>query len=350
MGLKEEILEQPAVLRHLIDTQTPVVKAVAEEIQGRSIDTVFLTARGTSDNAGLYAKYLWGAHNGLPIALAAPSLFSIYRRPPRLNRTLVVGISQSGQSPDIVSVVEEGRRQGVLTLAITNAPDSPLAEASDYVLDVCAGPERAVAATKSYTAQLMAIALLSVAMEDAGVSPEEDRWATLRDVPDWVDAMLDLDADIRWMTERYRYMDQCVVLGRGYNYATAYEWALKLKELTYTVAGPYSSADFQHGPIAMVAQGFPVFAVAPDGAVFPHMLKLLKELKEKYQVELLALSNREKLLDIADTRVKLPASLPEWVSPLVSIVPAQLLCYHLTRAKGLSTETPRRLSKVTKTE
>jgi glucosamine--fructose-6-phosphate aminotransferase (isomerizing) len=346
MGLKDEILEQPAVLRHLIDTQEPVVKAVAAEIKAQSIDTVFLTARGTSDNAGLYAKYLWGAHNGLPIALAAPSLFSIYRRPPRLNRTLVVGISQSGQSPDIVSVVEEGRRQGVLTLAITNAADSPLAEASDYVIDVCAGPERAVAATKSYTAQLMAIALLSVALEDDGA----ERWDILREVPGWVEMMLAPDPDIRRMAERYRYMTQCVVLGRGYNYATAYEWALKLKELTYTVAGPYSSADFQHGPIAMVAQGFPVFAVAPEGAVFRHMLELLKELKEEHEVELLALSNRDEVLDMADTRVKLPASVPEWVSPLVSIVPAQLLCYHLTRAKGLSTETPRRLSKVTKTE
>jgi len=350
MGLKEEILEQPAVLRHLIDTQEPVVKAVAEEINARAIDSVFLTARGTSDNAGLYAKYLWGAHNGLPIALAAPSLFSVYRQPPRLNRALVVGISQSGQSPDIVSVIEEARRQGELTLAITNAPDSPLAEASDYVLDVCAGPERAVAATKSYTAQLMAIALLSVALEGEEASPGEDRWAALREVPGWVEAMLALDPDIRWMAERYRYMTQCVVLGRGYNYATAYEWALKLKELTYTVAGPYSSADFQHGPIAMVAQGFPVFAVAPEGAVFPHMLALLKSLKEEYGVELLALSNRDEVLDMADTRVKLPASMPEWVSPMVSIVPAQLLCYHLTRAKGLNTESPRRLSKVTKTE
>ncbi len=350
MGLKEEILEQPAVLRHLIDTQGAVIEAVAEEIKGREIDTVFLTARGTSDNAGLYAKYLWGAHNGLPIALAAPSLFSIYRRPPRLNRTLVVGISQSGQSPDIVSVVEEGRCQGVLTLAITNAPDSPLAEASDYVLDICAGSERAVAATKSYTAQLMAIALLSVALEDQESTGVKDRWATLREVPTWVEAMLALDPDIRWMAERYRYMTQCVVLGRGYNYATAYEWALKLKELTYTVAGPYSSADFQHGPIAMVAQGFPVFAVAPDGAVFPHILALLKELKEAYEVELLALSNRDEVLEMADTRVKLPASVPEWVTPLVSIVPAQLFGYHLTRAKGLSTESPRRLSKVTKTE
>jgi glucosamine--fructose-6-phosphate aminotransferase (isomerizing) len=347
MGLKEEILEQPAVLRHLVDMQAPVVKAIAEEIKARSIDTVFLTARGTSDNAGLYAKYLWGAYNGLPIALAAPSLFSIYKRPPKLNRALVVGISQSGQSPDIVSVVEEARRQGQLTLAITNAPDSPLAETSDYVIDVCAGPERAVAATKSYTAQLMAVALLSVALEEIS---GEARWATLREVPGWVESMLALDADIRWMAERYRYMTQCVILGRGYNYATAYEWALKLKELTYTVAGPYSSADFQHGPIAMVAQGFPVFAAAPDGAVFPHMLKLLKELKEAYEVELLALSNRDEVLDLADTRVKLPASMPEWVSPLVSIVPAQLLCYHLTRAKGFSTETPRRLSKVTKTE
>ena len=350
MGLKEEILEQGAVLRHLIDTQVPVVEAVVEEIKSHEIDTVFLTARGTSDYAGLYAKYLWGASNGLPIALATPSLFSIYKRPPTLNRTLVLGISQSGQSPDILSVVKEGRRQGMPTLAITNAPDSPLAETCDFVIDVCAGPELAVAATKSYTAELMVIAMLSVALGDDGSSDAAERWATLREVPGWVESMLALDAEIQRMAERYRYMNQCVVLGRGYNYGTAHEWALKLKELTYTVAGPYSSADFRHGPIAMVAQGFPVFAVAPEGAVFQHMSSLLEELKEQYEVELLALSNRDALLEMADTRVKLPTSMPEWVSPIVSIVPAQLFCYHLTRAKGFSTEAPRRLSKVTKTE
>lgn len=357
MGLKEEIFEQPEVIRRLIDTQWARISDVAAEIRARMasetrtdsqsrIDYVFLTARGTSDHAGLYAKYLWAAFNRLPIALAAPSLFSIYRRPPQLRNSLVVGISQSGESPDILSVMAEGRRQGVPTLAITNTPSSPLAEVSDWVIDIAAGPEYAVAATKTYTAQLAVIALLSIALDDE----EGRRFAEIQRVPALMSRVLEADGEIKHLAERYRYMNQCVVLGRGYNYATAYEWALKLKELTYSVAAPYSSADFQHGPVAMVGQGFPVLAVVPRGAVFDHMVGLLEELKCVHQVELLVLSNHEEALAIADRSVALPDELPEWLSPLVAIVPAQLFCYHLTRAKGFDTESPRMLSKVTKTE
>jgi len=345
MGLRDEIFEQPATIRRLIETQWPTIRDLGRELRSMDIDYVYLTARGTSDHAGFYAKYLWGAYNRWPIALAAPSLFSVYRRPPQLNRALIIGISQSGQSPDIVSVMEEGRRQGLPTLAITNTPDSPLARASDWVIDICAGPERAVAATKSYTAQLMSIAMLSVALEG-----DEERLAELRCVPDAIAAMLEQDSEIRLLTERYRYMSQCVVLGRGYNYATTYEWALKLKELTYVVAVPYSSADFQHGPVAMVFEGFPVFVVMPKGAVFDHLYGLVTRLKREQRVELLVLSNAEQALDLADRAIALPADLAEWVSPIVAIVPGQLVCYHLTRAKGFDTEAPRMLSKVTKTE
>ena len=155
MGLKDEIFEQPAVLQNWLDTQLVQTQKIAQAIRQRQIDYVFLAARGTSDHAGVYAQYLWGSLNGLPVAFAAPSLFTRYSGWPRLERALVVGISQSGQSPDIVSVIEEGRRQGALTLAITNAMESPLSDAAEFALDVSAGPERAVAATKSYTAQLI---------------------------------------------------------------------------------------------------------------------------------------------------------------------------------------------------
>jgi glutamine---fructose-6-phosphate transaminase (isomerizing) len=348
MSLRDEILEQPTVIRRLIETHWPTVQSIAAQIREstRPADYVFLTARGTSDHAGLYAKYLWGAHNGLPIALAAPSHFSIYHRPPRLNNALVVGISQSGQSPDIISVLTEAKRQGAPTLSITNAPDSPLGEVSDWVIDTSAGPELAVAATKTYTAQLAAIALLSVALDD----PTGERYEALKNVPRYIEWVLEADDQIRTIAERYRYMNQCVVLGRGYNYATAYEWALKLKELTYVVTAPYSSADFQHGPIAMVTQGFPVFAVMPNGKVFDDLMDLITRLKTTYHVELLVISNHDQALALADRAIALPDDLPEWLSPLVSIVPGQLFCYHLTRAKGFDTERPRMLSKVTKTE
>jgi glucosamine--fructose-6-phosphate aminotransferase (isomerizing) len=344
MSLRSEILEQPKVLGRLLRTQKEPVRAMARLIRSRDVHSIFLAARGSSDNAALYAKYLWGSANRLPVALAAPSLFTIYGTPPGIEGSLVVGISQSGQSPDIVSVLTEGRKQGALTLAITNDSSSPLAQEAEMVLDTAAGPERAIAATKTYTAQLLSIALLSAALSD-----DEQRIEALERLPQLVQTTLALDDEIGSAAERYRYMTQCVVLGRGYNYATAYEWSLKLKELTYVVAGPYSSADFRHGPVAIVSRGFPVMAVVPSGTIYDDVMALLSTLVEEHQVELLAVSNEESALSLAQTGLRLPADLPEWLSPLVSIVPAQLFCLHLTEAMGYDTEAPRGLNKVTRT-
>jgi glucosamine--fructose-6-phosphate aminotransferase (isomerizing) len=344
MSLYEEIQEQPAVLERLLREQLDPAREITRRVRERGVHGVFVAARGTSDNAALYGKYLCGSLNRLPVAMAAPSLFTLYGTPPRIENFLVVGISQSGESPDIVNVVREGRAQGALTLAITNEPESPLASAAELVLETLAGPERAVAATKTYTAQLLAIALVcAVATED----PE--LLAQLGRVPDLVRELLGQDETIRSAAERHRHMEQCVVLGRGFNYATAYEWALKLKEMTYVVAEPYSSADFQHGPVAIVSDGFPVLAVAPSGLVFENLVALLETLAGEQRAELLVVSNEDRALALATTPIRLPENLPEWLSPLVAIVPAQLFCYHLTRARGLDTERPRGLAKVTRT-
>jgi glucosamine--fructose-6-phosphate aminotransferase (isomerizing) len=344
MSLHSEIFEQPARLAALLDKQKQTVLELAQVIQSRHVQYVFLAARGTSDNAGRYANYLWGAHNGLPLALATPSLFTYYQSPPLLLGALVVGVSQSGQSPDIVSVLEEGKRQGSLTLAITNIPDSPLAKAADYVLDIQAGEERAVAATKTYTAELMMVAMLSAALNNV-----EERWNELAKIPGWTEQALALDSSIARISERFRYMSQCVVLGRGYNYSTAFEWALKLKELTYIIAEPYSSADFQHGPIAMVEGGFPILAVAPSGKVQESMKDMLSRLRKQQDAELVVISDDMDVLSLAQSPIQLPPQIPEWLTPLVSIIPAQLFACHLTRVKGYDTEKPRSITKVTET-
>ncbi len=344
MSLHSEILEQPTCLERLLSSQRKHVEKIAAVIQVQDIQFAFLAARGTSDNAGRYANYLWGAMNSLPMALATPSLFTYYQQPPRLKNALVVGISQSGQSPDIVSVLQEGKRQGNLTLAITNEPDSPLAQVADFILEIEAGPELAVAATKTYTAELMAIAMLSAAL-----ARDATKWGELEQVAGWVREALEQDEMIRQSAQRYRYMEQCVVLGRGYNYATAFEWALKLKELTYVEAEPYSSADFQHGPVAMVARGFPVMAVLPTGKVFDSMMSMLKHLRTDLLAELVVISNAPEALSQAKSPIAIPASVPEWLSPLVGIVPAQLFSYHLTIAKGYDADQPRTISKVTET-
>ena len=344
MTLHSEIFEQPERLAALLKNQKQTVLEIAKAIKSRNVQYAFLAARGTSDNAGRYANYLWGAHNQLPLALATPSLFTFYQSPPRLQNALVVGVSQSGQSPDIVSVLEEARKQNCLTLAITNIPDSPLAKAADFVLDIQAGAEKAVAATKTYTTELMSIAMLSAALSESN-----EHWTELASVPEWAQSVLQLDESIAQMAQRYRYMTHCVVLGRGFNYATAYEWALKLKELTYTIAEPYSSADFQHGPIAMVEGGFPILAVAPKGKVFDSMKEMLTRLRNQHGAELVLISDDVDSLTLAQSPIQLPPQIPEWLTPLVSILPAQLFACHLTTVKGYDTEKPRSITKVTET-
>ena len=343
MALRDEILEQQVSIRNLLVNQTGTIQSIAHSIGKPS--GIVIAARGTSDNAARYAKYVWGYNNQIPVALAAPSLFSVYQKPPLLDDNLVVGISQSGESPDLLAVLAEANQQGCKTLAITNQSESPLALEADYVIDIQAGPELSVAATKSYTAQLGVIAMLSAAWADDPIP-----WKQLTGIPNFISILLEQEKQIQTYALRYRYMDQCVVLGRGFNYATAFEWSLKLKELTYVVAQPYSSADFLHGPIALVSSGFPVFAVAPQGDVIEDMSALLQRLKESHRADLFIISADQDLLQIADCPLPLPKGIPEWLSPLVAIIPAQLFSYHLTLIKGIDPDAPRGLSKVTLTK
>ncbi len=319
------------------------IAAIVKQLKDREIRYIVMAARGSSDNAALYGKYLFGTTVGLPVALATPSLHTLYRRPPHMEGALVIGISQSGKSTDIVTVVQDARDQGVPTLAITNDPASPLAETADYTIALHAGVERSIAATKTYTAQLMALALLA-----AHMAGDERLLQELQEVPAAVSQTLGLAEPISRIADRYRYMDACVVIGRGYNYATAYEIALKLKELTYVVAEPYSSADFQHGPIAMVANGFPVMIVAPQGQVHGEIHKQAQELKRK-GAELVIISDVRESLDLARVPLPLPTSLPERVTPFVTVIPGQLFAYYLTLAKDYDPDHPRGLTKVTQT-
>ncbi len=339
-----EIREQPQVLRTLLGEGYAAAQEVARAIRQRQIDSVLIAARGTSDNAATYAKYLLGAQHGLPVALAAPSLYTIYENPPRLRNTLVLAISQSGVSPDIVSVAQSGRQQGMLTVAITNNTDSPLARAADHSLWLRAGEERSIAATKTYTASLMSIALLSVALsDDASFQLQQ-----LERVPDWMSEAIGLNEGLSARAERYRYADSLFVAGRGYNLCTAFELALKLKELTYITASSYSTADLMHGPIAVVGPGYPVLVVAPSGRALPDLEQLLEVLRAR-DAELLVVSDDASLLSAGRTPLALPLGVPEWLSPLVAVVPGQLLAHHIALSRGLDPTRPRGLQKVTET-
>lgn len=341
--LYREIHEQPSVLNALFDREWPVIKRLAHAIRARAVDYVVIAARGTSDNAGRYAQYLLGSVNQLMVTLATPSLYSIYDRPPRFGNALVIGISQSGKSPDIVSVLAEARRQGALTAAITNFPASSLGQQCEHVITLHAGEERSVAATKTYTASLAAIAALST--ELAG---DEQMCADLLAIPAKIEAELSLSPQIGVLTERYRYMRDCVVLGRGYNYATAFEFALKLKELTYTLAEPYSSADFMHGPLALIEHGFPALVVAPSGVLLQEMQQFMHTLRAR-EAEIVAISDDADTLALGRTSIALPAGVPEWLSPITAIVPGQLFAMHLAVVRDYDPDHPRGLRKVTET-
>jgi glucosamine--fructose-6-phosphate aminotransferase (isomerizing) len=341
--LYREIHEQPDVIARLLERQRGAVGELAAAIGRRRITHVVIAARGTSDNAARYAQYVLGVRNALLVGLAAPSVFTAYRSAPRFHDALVLGISQSGRSPDIVTVLAEARRQGALTAVLTNDPASELAAEGDVVVALEAGEERAVAATKTYTAELAAIALLS-----ATLSGDDDARAALHRVPDAIADVLSAQDAVAQVADRCREIERSVVIGRGYNYATAFELALKLKELTYTVVEPYSSADFLHGPLALIEPGFPVIVLAPAGPLLEELLALTSTLTTRH-ADVVCISDSFEALAMAPVRIEVPRSVPEWLSPLTMIVPGQLLAMRLAHVRGHDVDSPRGIRKVTRT-
>ena len=342
--LRAEIAEQPEVLRRLLRDGTSDVSRVAESLRAHPPRLVVIAARGSSDNAARYAQYLFGAYNRLVVSLATPSLFTRYHAAPQMDGALVVGVSQSGESPDLVAVVAEGRRQGCQTLAITNVAGSPLAKAAHHVIELRAGPERSIAATKTYTAQLTALAMLSTEL-----AQDETRRRELARVPEFVASAAGVDdAIVVAAAETLRGAGHGVVLGRGFNFSTAFELALKAKELAHVAVEPYSSADFQHGPIALIETGFAAIVINVAGAVSGEVDVLLADISGR-GARPVVLSNLRSSLDLAAAPIALPADMPEWVSPIAAIVPGQLLAFHLSRIRGRDPDSPRGLKKVTKT-
>ena len=352
MSLRDEILEQPDVAYRLLTGQRAAVERIAAAVAGRDIDLVLVAARGSSDHAAIYAQYLFGTLHRIPVALAAPAITSVYGVTPRLEHALVIGISQSGRSPDVVGVLDAARSQGAPTIAITNESTSALARAADHVIDIGAGQERATAATKTYTTSLLAVAML-VAAIDGGTGFGGDRaarMAALDALPGVMGQALAGEAHVESVAASRTDLDRCIVLGRGFEYATAREWALKLKELAQVAADPYSAADFQHGPLALVEPGYPILAVAPTGAALAGMSELLRRLRDEHGVDLLVISDDSATQSLAAASLPTPVAPAEWLSPLISTLPAQLFAYHLTRARGQDTEQPRWISKVTLTK
>ena len=333
--LESEIASQPETVARFLDRQLAPARALAAG--ARPYSYVVLAARGSSDHAGMFAQYLWGYLDRLPVALAVPSLHTLYRTPLRLDDALVVGISQSGQSPDVVSVVEEGRRQGRPTVAVTNDPASPLARAADHVIELGTS-ERSIAATKTYTCQLAALALLGALW-----SRDERRLDELLRIPEAMQATLDAaggPADDA--AALLREAPTLLAIARGLNLATAHEAALKLRELLRLPTQPFSAADFRHGSIALLTDGLPALLVMPSGAAYDDMAALARELGGG-GAHLVTISDQPGAGEAA--RVRLPmATVPEWLSPLVAVLPVQRLALSLAVARGLDADRPRGLA------
>jgi glutamine---fructose-6-phosphate transaminase (isomerizing) len=339
--LAGEIREQPEILRALIGREAEAVRRIAGRLRKFEPRFAMIVARGTSDNAAVYGKYLLESFARLPTALAAPSLYTLYGTPPSLERSLVIGVSQSGQSPDLVAVMNEARSQGAMTVAVVNVRQSPLAEAADHVLWCGAGVERAVAATKSFTAQQLLLAMLVAEWANAS-GPA----AALAAVPTEVANALDLSDGLAELARRWRGMDTCAVLARGFSYAAALEIALKIKETSYVTADAYSGADFLHGPIAIVEPGFPALLVGAAGPAIPGMRELAQTLRDR-GADTVAVTDDSDLASEVGTRFVLPKSAHEALAPISMVVAGQLLAYHLAVAKGFDPDAPRGLNKVT---
>ena len=344
MTLRDEILEQPEAAARFLATQSDAVASLAAAIRARDIEHVVIVARGTSDHAAIYAQYVLGIRHGLVAGLATPSVVSVYGADPRLRHALVIAISQSGASPDIVAVVEAARRQGAPTVALTNDDASPLARAAEWTIALSAGPERAIAATKTYTTSVLAIAALSAALRG---DPADDD--AVSGVPDAIAAVLALEPEMADAARAHAAASRALIVARGYEYATAREWAIKIKELAHVFADPYSAADFAHGPVALVEAGVPVIAVVRDGLAATGMVEQLVRLRAELDPDLMILSDRADALALASRPIALPRSLAEWVAPIATVVAGQLHAMHLTIARGKDPDAPRNIAKVTRT-
>ena len=334
-----EIAEQPSVLDRILTRSTNDIADLVAHIKRADPKFVILAARGTSDHAALYAKYLLEIRLGLPCGLASPSTMTTFGARPNLKGVLFVGVSQSGGSPDLVESMTTARQCGALTLAVTNAPQSPLATAAELHLDVHAGPERAVAATKSYTAELLSLYLLVDALAGGN-------GAAAKSLPHAVAATLVHASSIGQIAAAHTDTDRMVVSGRGYSYPTARETALKLMETSYMAASAFSGADLLHGPLAMVTSGSAVIAIVPDGRGGQAMQPVLERLID-VSADLIVVGSARNVE--GHSGVVLPAGLDEQISPIVEIVPLQVLARELAVARGYDPDRPRGLKKVTET-
>jgi glucosamine--fructose-6-phosphate aminotransferase (isomerizing) len=337
-----EIAEQPGALERTIAAERGKITKLASTLKSRDIDLIVLVARGSSDNAALFGRYLLEITTGIPVSLSAPSVHTIYGAHLKLDHALVVGVSQSGEGEDINRVLENARQGGAYTVGITNEPNSTMTRLVDEALLTHGGRERSVAATKTFTGQMLLFYMLAT---ELSAQPSS---FSFESIPEFVARALEQKPAILELVQRYVFMENCVVVGRGLAYANAYELALKLMETCYVVAERFSSADFLHGPLAMVERHFPVILFAPPGVMLPGVKNLIQRLRE-LKADTLAITSDLDAAAICSRSIIMPREIDEFLAPIPYIVPGQLFAALLAEAKGLDPDAPRSLSKVTRT-
>ena len=337
-----EIAEQPEALERTIHAERAKIARLGNFLQSREIDLIVLVARGSSDNAALFGRYLLEITTGIPVSLSAPSVHTIYGAKLNLKRALVIGVSQSGEGEDINQVLENARAGGAFTVGITNEPSSSMVKFVDETLLMHGGRERSVAATKTFTGQIMLFYMLA-----AQLAEHTPKWS-YEAIPDLAARALEQQTAIVELVQRYVFMENCVVVGRGLAYANAYELALKLMETCYVVAERFSSADFLHGPLAMVERHFPVILFAPPGVMLAGVKSLVERLRELH-ADTLAITGDLETAGNCTRAIIMPKDIDEFVAPIPYIIPGQLFAALLADAKGLDPDKPRSLSKVTRT-
>jgi glucosamine--fructose-6-phosphate aminotransferase (isomerizing) len=339
----EEIRQQPEALARTLAAEIRHIEKFRALLSRKRPRLVVLVARGTSDNAAQFGRYLIEITTGIPVSLAAPSVHTIYGARMNYKDVLVIALSQSGESTDTNTVLEQARKVGGVTVGITNERQSSLASVAEHVFLVRAGRERSVAATKTYTGQLLMLYLLAYALG------AKIRLADLEAIPDLAASALTLETEVAAMAERYRFMHHAVVVGRGLNYANAFEFALKLMETSYIVAERFSPADFLHGPIAMVEPNFPAFLFAPSGPIWPSILEVLSRLQSMKAESVVITDRRNPEAANQGARViSVPARIAELYTPIPYAIPGQLFAAALAREKNLNPDRPRSLTKVTR--
>ena len=340
----EEIRQQPETLERTLRGELKRVERFKRLVEKRRPRLIVLAARGTSDNAALFGRYLLEITTGIPVSLAAPAIYTLYNVRVDFREALVVAISQSGESTDTNLVLAEARQQGALTIGITNESSSSLAKLAEHVFLVRARREKSVAATKTYTGQVLMLYLLAYAL-GGRIRPDD-----LARLPERAHRALALEPEISALSERYRFMDHAVVMGRGLNYANAYEFALKLMETCYVVAERFSSADFLHGPIALVEQNFPLFLFAPSGVTWPPVRDAIEKLNRlKAETVVITDAGNRPAAGAGTRTIRLPLRMGELYTPIPYIIPAQMFAACLAAQKGLDPDRPRTITKVTRT-